>query len=228
MFVGAVAVLDVLLQFGNGRVEVDQQIGLQELLVDDVEQALIQAEFILGEGDFGKQQTLGKKIIGDREVLEQIGLLDQFFELFETFGHEEELDRKGILIGFLIKLWKEGIVGEFLQHQPGVEFLAQQRSQGGFPGADIALDGDEVVFHEKSWGDNLRQMFCFRPRPGLRNAGYGQGVGALGEKFIHTAIEQRVNGAAGDLGQGREGESSICQFGVGNGQSLVLKDRIVE
>lgn len=60
LFVRAVAFFYIHLQFMYGGMQVNQDIGLEELLVNDIEQALIQPEFIFGQVDFGKEQAFGK------------------------------------------------------------------------------------------------------------------------------------------------------------------------
>ena len=79
LLVGAVSLFDVLLQFADGRVKVDQDIRLDQLLVDDLKQPLIQPELIFGQIDLGKKEALRKQVIGNGKVLEKVFLLDQFF-----------------------------------------------------------------------------------------------------------------------------------------------------
>jgi hypothetical protein len=63
LFVGAVAFFYILLQAADGRVEVYNNIGLNQLLMDNIKQALVQTEFVFGQVDLGKEQTLGKEVI---------------------------------------------------------------------------------------------------------------------------------------------------------------------
>src|SRR5687768_4909459 len=112
--------------------------------MNDGKQSLIKAELIFRQVDLGEQKAFGKKIIGDRKVLEQVFLLDQLFQLLESFRHEEELKWKGVLIGVLVELREEGIVGKLFQHQPRVEMLGEQVRKRGLARANIAFYGNET------------------------------------------------------------------------------------
>ena len=54
LFVGAVAFADIGLQLAYGCMEVDEDIGLHDLGLEDVEKILIEAEFLIGQIDLGK------------------------------------------------------------------------------------------------------------------------------------------------------------------------------
>jgi len=157
LFVRPVSFPDVLLQLVHGAVQVNEQVGLDELLVNNVEQALVQTELIFGQVHFCKQQAFGKKIIGDGDVLKKIFLLDEFLQLLVPFGHKKKLERESILFWIFIKLGQKRIVGKLLQYQPCIVMSCQHVSQRGFAGADIAFYGDEMVVH---WGNGQRVVVC--------------------------------------------------------------------
>lgn len=79
LLVGTVSFFDIGLEPVDRRMQVNKQVGLHQLLVDDIKKPLVKTEFIIGQRDFGKQQALGKKIIGNSEMLEHVLLLQQFF-----------------------------------------------------------------------------------------------------------------------------------------------------
>ncbi len=157
LLVRTVSFPDVLLQPVHGAVQVNEQVGLDELLVNNVEQALVQPELIFGQVHFCKQQAFGKKIIGYSDALKKIFLLNQVFQLFVPFGHKKKLERESILFWIFIKLGQKRIVGKLLQYQPCIVMSCQQVSQRGFAGADIAFYGDEMVVH---WGDGQGVVVC--------------------------------------------------------------------
>ena len=103
LFVGPVPLFNILLQLLHRRMQVDQQFWLHQLLVDDLEESLVQTEFVFRQVDLGKEQALGKKIIRYGQVLKKIFLLYQFLELLEPFCHEKQFQR-------------ESILGRFFQH----------------------------------------------------------------------------------------------------------------
>ena len=69
--------------------QINKQIGLQQLLMYDLKQSLIKTKFIIRQVYFGEKQTFGKEIIGYRDILEKIFLLDQVLELFVTLCHKK-------------------------------------------------------------------------------------------------------------------------------------------
>ena len=69
--------------------QINKQIGLQQLLMYDLKQSLIKTKFIIWQIYFGEKQTFGKEIIGYRDILEKIFLLDQVLELFVTLCHKK-------------------------------------------------------------------------------------------------------------------------------------------
>lgn len=147
LFIGAVPFFDVFLKPVYRRMQVDQQVGLHDLGIDDVEQFLVEAELLVGKIHLGEQQAFGEEVIGDGSLFENILCLQQFLQLFETFGHEKQLDRESILLGILVKFGEKGVVGELFQNQSAVEMFAQQLRKGGFAGAYVAFNGDQIVLH---------------------------------------------------------------------------------
>src|SRR5690606_20747763 len=148
LFVRSVTLAYVRLQTRNRSMKVDQQIRLHELLVDDVEQPLVEPELIVRQCNLRKQQAFREEVIRNRQLLKHVLLLKQFFELFEPFRHEEQFERKGILLRVFIKLGKKRIVSEFFEDQPRVVMFRQQMCQRGLPRSNIAFDCYEIIFHE--------------------------------------------------------------------------------
>src|SRR5580698_1711214 len=105
--------------------EVDEEVRLDELCIQDVEQFLIEPEFLIGEIDLGEQQAFGKQVVGDRQGLKKVASMDQFFELFISLGHKEQFQRKSVLRRILIEFRKERVIGELLQDQPGIVMPGQ-------------------------------------------------------------------------------------------------------
>lgn len=147
LLIRPVPLFDIGLQPGYRCMQVYQDIWLYKLLVDDVEQALVQPELIIGQGYLGKQQAFGKQVIGNGEVLKHVLLLQQVLLLLVPLGHKKELEGKCILRRVFIKFRQERIVRKFLQHQPRIVMLAQQVGQGGLAGPDISFNGNKIIFH---------------------------------------------------------------------------------
>jgi len=108
---------------------------------------LIKPEFILGQCYLGKQETFGEKIVGDRKLLEHVFLLQQFFQLFETFRHKKQFQWKSELLRVGVKFREKRVVSKFFQYQSRVIMFTQQVGKGGLTGSDIALYGNEVIVH---------------------------------------------------------------------------------
>lgn len=145
--VGAVALTDVLLQLGHGCVQVNYDLGLYELLQDDIEQALVEAVLVIGKIHLGKQEALGKQVIGDGYALKEVFLLDQLLELLKALGHEEQLQREGKLLGVFVKLRQERIIGKLLQDEPGIVLFGQQVCQRRLPGTNVSLNRYKIILH---------------------------------------------------------------------------------
>ena len=92
----------------------------------DLEQSLIKTKLIIRQIYFGEQQAFGKKVIRYSDVLKKIFLLYQVFELFLTFGHKKQLERKSIEFWILVKLWEKGIISKLFEHKPCIEMPRQQ------------------------------------------------------------------------------------------------------
>lgn len=147
LFVWPVPFADIGLQLVDRCVEVDEDIGLDHLGLEDLEEFLIEPEFLFGEVDFGEQQAFGEEIVGDGDGSEEVGGIDKFFQLLVTFGHKEEFQRKGVLSGVLIEFGEERVVGELFEDEAGVEMAGEHVRQGCFAGADISFYSDEVMVH---------------------------------------------------------------------------------
>src|SRR5688572_12698165 len=147
LFIRAVPLFNIHLQFIHRCMQVDQQVGLYHLLVNDLEDSLVKTKFIFGQVDLGKQKTFGKKIIGQGEILEHIFLLKQFLQLFEPFRHKKQFQWKCILAGILIKFGKKRIVCKLFQDQPGVIMLRKQVCKSSLTGPDISFYCDKLVIH---------------------------------------------------------------------------------
>ena len=120
LLVGPSSFADIALQFVYRGMQVDQQVGLHDLLVDDVEDLLIEPEFLLGKVHLGEKKALGEQVIRDGDLLKEVLGMDQLLQLFESLGHEKQFHRESVLAGVLIKLAQKGIVGKFLQDQPRI------------------------------------------------------------------------------------------------------------
>ena len=147
LFVGPVTFADIGLQLAYRCVEIDEDVGLYDLGLEDVEEILIEAELLFGEVDLAEQQTFSEEIVGDGNGPEEVGGIDQFLQLFVAFGHKEKLQRKGVLSGVLIEFRQEWVVGELFEDEAGVEMAGEHMRQGCFAGADISFDSDEVMVH---------------------------------------------------------------------------------
>ena len=75
LFVGSAAFANVLLQFIYRRMKVNQYIGLNELLMDNLKKPLVKPEFIFGQFYFSKQQAFGEELIRNSNGLKKIFLL---------------------------------------------------------------------------------------------------------------------------------------------------------
>ena len=147
LFIRPVPLADIGLQFGYRCMKIDQEVGLNELCIQDLEQLLIELVFLIREIDLGKQQTFGEQVVGDRQGLKKIAGVDQFIKLLIAFGHKEQLQRKRILGGILIEFRQEGVIGELFQDQPGIVMSGQHMCQSGLSRADIPFYRNEMLGH---------------------------------------------------------------------------------
>jgi hypothetical protein len=115
LFIRTVSFLDIFLQLMNGCVQVDEQVGLNQLLVDDIKKFLIEMKLFIRQIYFGKQKAFGKYIIRNRNALEKVLGVNQFFHLFLALGHKKKLQRKCVLLWILIEFGQKGIFGKCLQ-----------------------------------------------------------------------------------------------------------------
>ena len=109
---------------------------------------MVQVKFFGWQIHFGKEQAFGKNIVRDRYSLKQIFGMDKFFQLFVTFGHEEQLEGKCILLRILIKLWQKRIFSKSLQNQTGVVMAGQQMGKCCLACADISFHCNKMIVHE--------------------------------------------------------------------------------
>ncbi len=63
LLVGTVAFFYVLLEFIYGSMQIDENIGLNQLLVHDLEQPLVEPELVFGKIDLGEEEALGEEIV---------------------------------------------------------------------------------------------------------------------------------------------------------------------
>jgi len=169
LFVGAVTFSDIGLQLAYRGVKVDQDVGLHDLGLKDVEEVLIEPELLFRKIDLGKQEAFGEEVVGDGDGLEKVGGIDQLFQLLVTFGHKKEFQGKGVLSGVLIELRQERVVGELFEDEAGVEMAGEHVRQGRFTGSDISFYGDEVMVHTTNFftargsehsASSCRIVFC--------------------------------------------------------------------
>ena len=89
LFVGPVPFPDILLQLTHRRMEVDQDIRLDQLLIDDIEKLLIEVELLIPQVHFCEEQAFSKQIIRYGDALEKVFRMHQFLQLLISFGHKE-------------------------------------------------------------------------------------------------------------------------------------------
>jgi hypothetical protein len=145
LFVVSAAALYVFDEAFDGPVEVDQESGFGEGGVEDVEEALKQAVFFLVEVVFCEEEGFYEVVVGHDGFLKEVGLEEAVLELFMAFGEEKQFDGKGVALRVFVEIGQEGVVCELLEHEAAGEVPFQHFAQGGFPGADIAFDGDKLV-----------------------------------------------------------------------------------
>ena len=73
LFVRAVPLADIGLQFADRSVEVDQDIRLYDLGLEDIEEILIEPELLVGKIDLCEQEAFGEEVVGDGDGLEKVG-----------------------------------------------------------------------------------------------------------------------------------------------------------
>lgn len=147
LFVSTVPLFNVLLQALDGRVQEYQDIRLRQLRIDDVEQLLVQREFIILKVHLCKQQAFHEEIIADSILGEQVTGGEHFFQLLVTFRHEEELQWKGVLVRLRVEFRKKRIISKTFQDQLRPQVFGQPGGEGGLSRADIAFYGDEAILH---------------------------------------------------------------------------------
>src|SRR5580765_4605790 len=72
LFVRSITFFNICLELGNRSMQIDQDVGFYQLLMNDVKQALIQTKLVSGQSNFCKQKTFGKKIVTDSNILEKV------------------------------------------------------------------------------------------------------------------------------------------------------------
>src|SRR5450631_359762 len=148
LLIGPVPFPDIFLKLKDRRVQVDQQVGLNELLVNDFEEFLIEMKLFKRKIYFSKKKAFGKYIIGDRDTLKKILGVNQFFELFIAFCHKKKFERKSVLFWILVEFGQKGIFGKSFQDQAGVKMPGQQVGKCGFTCSDISFHGNKMIIHE--------------------------------------------------------------------------------
>lgn len=138
---------DMLLETGDRRVQVDQQVRLRQPRIDDVEQALVEPELLVGEGYLGEQQGLGKDVVRDETFLKQVAGVQDFLQLLVALGQEGYLQGETVLFRVLVEQGKERVVGKPLGDEPASVMIGQHSGQRAFAGPDIAFHGEERVLH---------------------------------------------------------------------------------
>ena len=148
LLIGTVSFPDIFLKLLDRCVQVDEQVGLHQLLVNDIEEFLVQMKFFIRQIDLGKKKAFGKHIIRNGYAPEKILGVNQFLQLFITFRHKKKLQRERVLLWILIEFGEKGIFGERFQDQAGIEMPGQQMGKRGFSCTDISFHRNKMIIHE--------------------------------------------------------------------------------
>jgi hypothetical protein len=77
-------------------------------------------------------------------------------------GHKKQLDREGVPLWLEVKKRQEGVVGELFQYQFAAELPGQPVAKGRFARADVAFDGDELVWENWFQGFKVSRLQGFK------------------------------------------------------------------
>ena len=145
----AAAAGDLPEQTVGGGVEVEDQVGLGQRTSDGVEHGPEQRELVGGKVVLREEQALVDEVVADDEVAEEVARREQRLELLVTIHEEGHLHGKGIVLGILVELLEEGIVGETLQHELRVEVAGEHRGQGRLARPNASLHDNVIIgdFH---------------------------------------------------------------------------------
>ena len=131
----------------GGGVEVEDQVGFGQEAGDGIENRLEKREFIFRQVVFGEKQALVDEVVAEDEVGEEIAGGEHRLELLVAVHQEGHLHGQGVVLGILVELFEERIVGKALQHQLGIEVTGQHGAQGGLARPDAAFHDNIVIWY---------------------------------------------------------------------------------
>src|SRR6266849_5858628 len=140
----APALLDPREQHVQARLQVDDQVRLEDPRPEVLVDALVKGQLVRIEGDRGEDPVLGEQVVGDGHAAEQV-LLEQVLLLLEAREQEEELGLEGVLLPVLVEACEERVLLDDLVEPPAPEPLAQRSRQRRLPDTDRPLDHDVAV-----------------------------------------------------------------------------------
>ena len=132
---------DVLHQPGDARLEVDDEVGLDDVVLDTPHQGLVQLELFILEVQVRKDLVLLEYVVGDKKPVKQVCLRERAL-LLVAGQEEEDLCLEGVPLRILVEILEKRVFFELLHHDAGAQRLPQQRAERRFPGAGDPLDGD--------------------------------------------------------------------------------------
>jgi len=141
-----IASLDPLQQGDDIRLEVDDQVGLDEVVRHRLVQLVVDDQFLVIEVQAGEQLVLLQQEIRDDRG--GTGRLPrQLPHQRPALGQKKEL---GLERGARLSIIEGGDVGIFprlVQHRPALKFFRQSLGQSGFPHADGPFDDEVLEIH---------------------------------------------------------------------------------
>ncbi len=148
--------------------------------------------------------------------MEKVGGIDQLFQLFVPFGHEEELQRKGVLSRVLIEFRQEWVVGELFEDQAGVEMAGEHMRQGCFAGADISFYRDEMMVHTNCFTASGSVHSASNSRIVLFNTGWIR-KGAISSSGVRANRRCWISGM-------RNGQAGFADYRIIKKKNIYIND----
>src|SRR5688572_8122740 len=130
---------------GRG-LQVDHEVGHRRLGLHVLVDAAVELEFRVFEREPREERILGKRKVGDRGLLEEVGLAERL-ELADALEEEEELRGQRVAPHVAIELRQERVGLGILEEERRSEPLAELLREARLAAPDGALDDEVAMLH---------------------------------------------------------------------------------
>src|SRR3990172_816380 len=132
------------------RLEEDDEVRTDDLGLEQGIYLFIEGELVVVQVQVGEYPVLGKEIVADGALIEQIGL-GHFFLLAKPVQKEERLGLKTEAHRIFVKIRKKGVVLRPLVDKPGLHLLGKEGCETRLAHADRPFDHDISGIMESAW-----------------------------------------------------------------------------